>query len=212
MKKSLILGSVCSCAIGLASMTANASVVYTYTGNTFTDIQDSDPPAGTFTMSDFVSLSFVVPDLLINLGVPDTGVPVNILPITYTASNGRTTFTETSPLTVEVIQVITNSSGSITGWHIHLATGDANLQLGEQGEDIYTGFNTLSSERDGGNRTECTQRAESDASCQVWLVDYGSNTNNPGIWTVSSVPIPAAIWLFGPGLLGLIGIARRKKA
>lgn len=29
---------------------------------------------------------------------------------------------------------------------------------------------------------------------------------------VSSVPIPAAVWLFGSGLLGLIGMARRKKA
>jgi hypothetical protein len=29
---------------------------------------------------------------------------------------------------------------------------------------------------------------------------------------VSSVPVPAAVWLFGSGLLGLIGIARRKKA
>jgi hypothetical protein len=29
---------------------------------------------------------------------------------------------------------------------------------------------------------------------------------------VSPVPIPAAVWLFGSGLLGLIGIARRKKA
>ncbi|MEE8427904.1 MAG: VPLPA-CTERM sorting domain-containing protein [Gammaproteobacteria bacterium] len=27
----------------------------------------------------------------------------------------------------------------------------------------------------------------------------------------SAVPIPAAGWLFGSGLLGLIGIARRKK-
>jgi hypothetical protein len=26
------------------------------------------------------------------------------------------------------------------------------------------------------------------------------------------VPVPAAVWLFGSGLLGLIGIARRKKA
>ena len=40
-----------------------------------------------------------------------------------------------------------------------------------------------------------------------------------GIWTwavhpgnVSAVPVPAAVWLFGSGLLGLIGIARRKKA
>ena len=28
----------------------------------------------------------------------------------------------------------------------------------------------------------------------------------------SAVPVPAAVWLFGSGLLGLIGIARRKKA
>ena len=26
------------------------------------------------------------------------------------------------------------------------------------------------------------------------------------------IPVPAAVWLFGSGLLGLIGIARRKKA
>ena len=29
---------------------------------------------------------------------------------------------------------------------------------------------------------------------------------------VSVIPIPAALWLFGSGLLGLVGIARRKKA
>jgi hypothetical protein len=29
---------------------------------------------------------------------------------------------------------------------------------------------------------------------------------------VSAVPVPAAVWLFGSGLLGLIGIGRRKKA
>ena len=28
----------------------------------------------------------------------------------------------------------------------------------------------------------------------------------------SAVPIPAAVWLFGSGLIGLIGVARRKKA
>ena len=29
---------------------------------------------------------------------------------------------------------------------------------------------------------------------------------------VNPVPVPAAVWLFGSGLLGLVGIARRKKA
>jgi hypothetical protein len=29
---------------------------------------------------------------------------------------------------------------------------------------------------------------------------------------LSAVPVPAAVWLFGSGLIGLIGVARRKKA
>lgn len=30
--------------------------------------------------------------------------------------------------------------------------------------------------------------------------------------TIAAVPVPAAIWLFGSGLLGLVGVARKKKA
>ena len=49
-------------------------------------------------------------------------------------------------------------------------------------------------------------------------------TSDGGIWEprllpsgdlafeLNAVPIPAAVWLFGSGLIGLIGIARRKKA
>ena len=40
-----------------------------------------------------------------------------------------------------------------------------------------------------------------DPSVFVWAVRGGT----------SAVPVPAAVWLFGSGLLGLIGIARRKK-
>ena len=36
--------------------------------------------------------------------------------------------------------------------------------------------------------------------------------NTGSMWVnIAAVPIPAAVWLFGSGLLGLIGIARRKK-
>ncbi len=44
----------------------------------------------------------------------------------------------------------------------------------------------------------------------------GSFNGNVGQWVitgnVSAVPVPAAVWLFGSGLIGLAGIARRRKA
>ena len=47
-------------------------------------------------------------------------------------------------------------------------------------------------------------------------VDYLSFTNAGDTQTwdfaVATVPVPAAVWLFGSGLLGLVGVARRKKA
>ena len=45
---------------------------------------------------------------------------------------------------------------------------------------------------------------------------YMTTSNELGAWVVHDgdvgavVPVPAAIWLFGSGLLGLIGITRRK--
>ncbi len=50
-------------------------------------------------------------------------------------------------------------------------------------------------------------------------VDLSWRANSPGDWTrmitafspAAVVPVPAAVWLFGSGLLGLIGIAKRKK-
>ena len=38
----------------------------------------------------------------------------------------------------------------------------------------------------------------------------GISTTNP--LTLNAVPLPPALWLFGFGLIGLIGISRRKKA
>lgn len=50
----------------------------------------------------------------------------------------------------------------------------------------------------------------------------GPFNGQTGSWTITGtagpvgstpeVPIPAAVWLFGSGLLGLVGVARRKKA
>ena len=44
-------------------------------------------------------------------------------------------------------------------------------------------------------------------SCTVITGYAGGGTLRP-----SEVPVAAAVWLFGSGMLGLVGIARRKKA
>ncbi|WJW75206.1 VPLPA-CTERM sorting domain-containing protein [Thiohalobacter sp. IOR34] len=40
--------------------------------------------------------------------------------------------------------------------------------------------------------------------------NYDENGNLTAIADLSAVPVPAAVWLFGSGLLGLVGVARRK--
>ena len=61
-------------------------------------------------------------------------------------------------------------------------------------------------------------------SSRAWALGFNmgqlatnSKTGTNYAWAVrngdvSAVPVPAALWLFGSGLLGLIGISRRKKA
>lgn len=44
------------------------------------------------------------------------------------------------------------------------------------------------------------------------LLPYNVDYSIEVAGTASTVPVPAAVWLFGSGLLGLIGIARRKKS
>lgn len=41
--------------------------------------------------------------------------------------------------------------------------------------------------------------------------NYDENGNLVAIADLSAVPVPAAVWLFGSGLLGLIGVARRSR-
>lgn len=47
-----------------------------------------------------------------------------------------------------------------------------------------------------------------DADISNVSFQYGTGFDEPNI--IPAVPVPAAVWLFGSGLLGLVGVARRK--
>ena len=50
------------------------------------------------------------------------------------------------------------------------------------------------------------------APSSTYFFDAKSELIASGVLDVAAVPIPAAIWLFGSGLLGLVGVVRRKKS
>lgn len=45
----------------------------------------------------------------------------------------------------------------------------------------------------------------------IFTLTAGDTVHLESYFEVTAVPVPAAIWLFGSGLLGLVGMARRKK-
>jgi len=100
-------------------------------------------------------------------------------------------------------------------------TGSANLAGGVLEVDVLAGFNPIV-----GNSFDILQADSilgtfntlSLDNSYIWQVEYledifGLNTIDVvrlTILEVSQVPVPASVWLFGSGLLGLVGIARRK--
>lgn len=46
-----------------------------------------------------------------------------------------------------------------------------------------------------------------------WNITFtGINPELKVVVDIQAIPVPAAVWLFGSGLIGLVGVARRKKA
>lgn len=89
-------------------------------------------------------------------------------------------------------------------WHIDL--GGTGFSMAD--------FNLLSDPQPG-NNPQLAALFFSKGSCdpeEPFSSDPGLCTEDSAYASPSPVPVPAAVWLFGSGLLGLVGMARRKKA
>jgi len=104
------------------------------------------------------------------------------------------------------------------------ATADADRQFDLIGQ--WTSWTQLMSEQSPGTGNPWSSEnfslaALADDSPSVWIAFWmDSGEGQLGKFDdvvvmgdqISSIPIPASVWLFGSGLLGLVGMARRKKA
>lgn len=99
--------------------------------------------------------------------------------------------------TVSLAGLVPNAFFTIEGWSFELTS----LSIIDQESDLLTlkGTGRLS-----GNGFDATDA--------IWSFSTRSlNSYGMSIETViTTVPVPAAVWLFGSGLIGLAGIARRK--
>jgi hypothetical protein len=179
--------------------TANASFVYSYTGNNYTNF--SGISGGVYDASMFVSGTFELGTAL----APNLS-SYSINPLTFSFNDGINTVTQANTNSATFL-ISTDGTGGITGWNI-----DLNSVPATDVNEIKVYIGTDSTYIDTATLSTCT--AASGGHCSSYtLTDAVSNAGNPGgTWEVTSVPVPAAGWLFGSGLLGLIGMARRNKA
>jgi hypothetical protein len=108
---------------------------------------------------------------------------------------GTTTFNTTNVAGGVVLG--TNPSGTlplVTDTILDSTNGDSGIGGSPMRTSPFPGFNA-NFDIMTAHVTQCTDTGTGTDACP----------------TVTAVPVPAAVWLFGSGLLGLVGIARRKK-
>ena len=165
------------------------------------------------------------------LSTPISAAPIDptvdwtILDVTFddgTALNGSFAYDAVANrIDTWFLETTTSSnSGSVSGYSYNsgtayisdLSSGYISFERNDDSGFLEIAFSPLLSNNGGTFTAETLDVWEEEFSPLVArgsLSTAGSGSYN-GI-PVSAVPVPAAVWLFGSGLLGLIGVARRKK-
>jgi hypothetical protein len=167
-------------ALAASTLIAHADTIYNYTGKDFTVIH------GSYTTKDSVTGSFTTTSPLAdNLD----GAPIT--PASFSFNDGVDTITNTND-NEEHIFIWTNASGSIVDWEIILESHNSNDEIISMGGPQFQG--------QGGD-----------------LGASGASLGQSNVWGVFSsprptgvTPEPSTLALFGTGILGLAGMARRK--
>ena len=235
MKQSRLLGAICACICVFTAPKVMSVTIDTYFGWNYVDslVILGQPPAPfpfpemALTSITYQGASGIITQAMPDFGVPGSGMPdgegINNNPTyltTFPDGDGETTRTITSPLPIDWFE-----AGATTPW------GTSSFPtIGITGISVFNVPGILTSASQYviglipfGTNTELSSTlggVQSDIYDASRIVSFsadpltGINGSGNFIFSAaaSTVPIPAAFWLFGSGLIGLIGIARGKKA
>lgn len=189
---------------------ANASVIYTYTGQAFTAITPSpgSAPADPYQAGDRVTGTF-------ELAAPLPGnLPALtvITPVAFSFSDGVNTLTNATALTA-AFGLSTDASGHILEWLVVVSANQtgpgATRRTISTRNYLNPNFQTAPA-IDRGSDTLCGANSPP-GGCESFDDGYlqaAENRNAPGTWTVEAVPEPTSMLLISAALAGLA--ARRR--
>lgn len=186
--------------VSLPPLPAVAAVTYTYSGDNFTDFKNTSLDPRLFSMSDHLSLTLTFSDYLDTSGAYQD---IDTASLTFwQMTAGPVTFGSNYGDVIDTLAVAVTRSNGPSSWGVG----------GIRGSDLASSFFTY-----GG------PLSISDPSDQVIIVYpyfeeggqgvYATNSamvfSSPGIWSVSSepVPVPSALPLLGSGL-AILGLLR----
>ena len=222
-----ILGAVCAC-LAVVSFNVNASLLTigtaTYLGNDYNLIYDVEDQ---ITWLDYSNSGATYVGTETWISSLDTALTINLIE-GYSPSWGNANWrlpevygSGNNPTNINFI-----GSEMTTLYYSELGNelNDTSLNFGIFNNIISSGFYFLEPDPSWGWDPVTGSFAPYFSWTDSSIADPGelvisTNTLNSGVYgmavisgEVSMVPVPAAVWLFGSGLLGLVGVARRKKA
>ena len=183
-----------------------ASVEYSYTGNNYSDFY----PWGSYGENIYDStmrleVTFTTDNLLISY----SGDARSLI-TSFMVHDGVNSLTESDFIIDDYhgFSINTDSSGNILEWRFLGETILPVENLGDTRVQFYSDHIEGIKSDDWVSTVECVTKPFGECVKESY---NAYSIENPGSWSVSQVPIPQSIWLLVSGVLGLIGISRRKK-
>ena len=213
MKKSYLLGAVCACLLSL-SLSTNAAVV---NGSLTGPIDNAGVPAGW-------TILVGSPDTMDETDNVGANIPFGVAPSGPSPDGGTWVgFAMNDPFITEIFgQTLTGLVANQT-YEVSWYAGNFGAIEGTDWVQP-NAINVLIDSVSIGSGAELalgqdwfSQSVSFTATATTHDLAFGLVSAGPSYLSIdgiaiNAVPIPAAVWLFGSGLLGLVGIARRKKA